>query len=100
MGEWHIDDFPVGMYVTFCGLDAAPWLQFDLEKICPRIIGRWGVRMVPKLGRSEGGWVGPKLGGWVSSKIPPSYKRDLVPGGWVFSQVDGSKALDPTPLKL
>ena len=31
------------------------------------------------LGGSKVGWVGPKLGGWVLSKIPPpSYKRSLL----------------------
>ena len=52
------------------------------------------------LGGSKVGWVGPKLGGWVLSKIPPpSYKQSLVwgrgtavaraavlvlPGSWPF----------------
>ena len=40
------------------------------------------------MGGSKVGWVGPKLGGWVLSKIPPppSYKRSLRPNAFRLSK--------------
>ena len=59
----HIDDLPVGMYVTFWGRDAEPGQRlginfFYLQKMHP----------ITKVCLGSKPGVGPKLCGWVSSK--------------------------------